>query len=53
MYRGGCFLHMPPGTDKTEYMRKSLLVLPFLLLLSAGFSVAQEPLPRDTAAVKV
>ena len=44
---------MPPGTDKTEYMRKSLLVLPFLLLLSAGFSVAQEPLPRDTAAVKV
>lgn len=54
MYRGyGCLLHMAFGTDKIMYMRKRLLVLPFLLLLSAGFSVAQEPLSRDTAAVKV
>ena len=34
-------------------MRKRLLLLSLLFLLPAGFSVAQEPLPRDTAAVKV
>lgn len=34
-------------------MRKRLLVLPFLLLLAAGSSEAQESILRDTAAVKV
>jgi len=45
-------LHLLP-VKAFEYMRKRLLALPLLLLLGTGSSAAREPLPRDSAAVKV